>query len=230
MCAVSIGERVKLMRGLRLQSEFATALQTSQPMLSRTERGASMPTTEMLIAVAQLGWNPLWVLTGQGAPRIDEHSEAAPVVDAQELPGFVLVPRYNISASMGPGIDVQSEQIVDYYAFRLQFLEFIGVLQENAAVIRLRGRSMEGVLEDRDTVLVDLADRRIMPAREGRKEDIYVFRISGDNELFAKFASALPDDMIRLRSSESSGLPDVMRKVEDVVVLGRVRWMGRTIV
>lgn len=217
---ITIGARMKHLRGKQSAADFCNALQVSTSAWYRYETGERKPDAETLVKLAEQGFNPSWILTGKGSERIGGESEQSDLPWSQ----YVFVPRYAVTASMGGGAQVNSEQIVDYYAFRKQFLDFLGVSTKSAAVIRLRGRSMTGALEDRDTVLVDLSDRQLTIGHR----DIYVLRLTDGDELFAKYVTRQPAGGLLIESSESSGIAPMQRDEHEVLVLGRVRWLGRT--
>lgn len=79
------------------------------------------------------------------------------VLPAVRRLGFAVVPRYDVSAAAGDGYVVWShnEQVVDTMAFRPEWLREIGVNPNRAAVISVRGDSMEDTLRDGDLILVD---------------------------------------------------------------------------
>lgn len=81
------------------------------------------------------------------------------VLPAVRRLGFALVPRYDVSAAAGDGYVVwsQNDQVVDAMAFRPEWLREIGVNPNKAAVISVRGDSMEETLRDGDLILVDMA-------------------------------------------------------------------------
>jgi phage repressor protein C with HTH and peptisase S24 domain len=219
---MTIGYRLIKVRGSMHQSEIATALQIAQATWSRYEKGERTPDAEALQKLSEMGWNVNWILTGKGSERGDGDAES-------KWSSYALVPRYSVTASMGGGHAIDSEQIVDYFAFRRQYLDFLGVSEKSAAVIRLRGDSMTGVLETLDTVMVDLASRTVMPPNAVLEDSIYVLRLADGNDLLAKFVAAMPNGMLRIRSSVASGLQELLQPAENVLIMGKVVWFGRSV-
>lgn len=59
-----IGSRLASIRASRAQPEMAEALGVSKTTYGRLERGQREVGADVLSRLAQLGWSPLWVLTG----------------------------------------------------------------------------------------------------------------------------------------------------------------------
>lgn len=67
----------------------------------------------------------------------------------------VRVPQYSLSASMGPGNEVPSEDIVDYVTINEKHLLKAGVTPSQAAIIEVEGDSMSDTYFDGELVIVD---------------------------------------------------------------------------
>lgn len=137
---------------------------------------------------------------------------------------FVYVPRYNIQVSAGHGAWSDNEQSKRSMAFCKYWLDNnIKARKEDLSVITVKGDSMEGVLNDRDLILINHADK---DPREG----IYVLRI--DDHLIVKQLQRLPDSKIKVVSSNTHYDPfviDLKKPPVDFEIIGRVVWFGRTI-
>lgn len=69
---MTLGERLKLVRGTASQKAFAAELDVHENTVSNAERRNSAP-QEYLLKIAQArGINLHWLLTGRGATRIEE--------------------------------------------------------------------------------------------------------------------------------------------------------------
>lgn len=85
-----IGRRLATIRGETPQQQMSRVLAVSTSTYGRLERGAREMGADVLVRLAGLGWNPRWILTGEGPRRLDaagsEASESAPTrVDAEHL-------------------------------------------------------------------------------------------------------------------------------------------------
>lgn len=183
----------------------------------RAYLGGRSPSAEFLAgAYRAFGVSPVYLLTGHGEPFVNQESSGHPS-------GFVSVPYLpspsRLAPSAAPGQAVaEAEQSYEAAGFSLS-RDWIARKQldtETLAVTRVRGRAMEKVLWDGDTVLVDTADTQC--------ETGFVYVLRQGNELLARFCQLLPGGMLRVSSENPSFTAyDVdLTKTEDVQVVGRV--------
>lgn len=136
--------------------------------------------------------------------------------------GFILVPRYEVRASAGNGALVHSEQIVDYLAFKADWVRnTLGVAQNDLALISVKGDSMEPSLSNDDLILVDM--------RKNRVEDNAIYVLQLDGTLLVKRIQHKLDGSLHVMSDNpryEAEVVDVDRAAE-LHVLGRVVWSGR---
>lgn len=68
---MSIGDRFKILRGDRSQSDFATLIGSTKQNISKYELNSMMPGGDVLLRMAQeLRVNINWLLVGEGEPYI----------------------------------------------------------------------------------------------------------------------------------------------------------------
>lgn len=174
-----------------------------------------------------------WLATGEG-PMEEGHHVGEPVVAygvrpeaiaaLGELRDFVLVPRYDIEASAGPGRAVQRESEVGRVAFRKDWLRGRGVDPVDANIIRIVGDSMEPEIPDGALVLVDTAQERLGP------DGIYVLLLDGD-----VVAKRLQRDLATggvIVHSENRRYSDqtlTAEQAENLHIIGRVIWIAKEI-
>lgn len=136
--------------------------------------------------------------------------------------GFVLVPRYDVSASMGNGAVIHSEQIVDHLAFREQWVRLeLNTSPKNLVLISAIGDSMEPTLRAGDLLLIDRGS-------EGVKQDaIYAFAMNG--ELRVKRMQLKLDGSLVVRSDNSKYEAESLNndQIGSLHIVGRVVWSGR---
>ena len=65
--STTVGKRLEHMRAHVTQREFAATLGVALRTYQNYERDERPPSAEVLRAVAGLGWNPTWLLTGDGS-------------------------------------------------------------------------------------------------------------------------------------------------------------------
>jgi phage repressor protein C with HTH and peptisase S24 domain len=137
---------------------------------------------------------------------------------------FVTVPKACSRLSAGGGIFPEEELIEERYAFRLDWLRAIGAKPGRVVLLEVEGDSMSPVLEEGDTVLIDLDRTRF---REGK-----LFAVAIGDGLFVK----------RLQMTIGTKGPQVRVisvnieyhtfecSTEDITILGEVVWFGRTLI
>lgn len=191
---------------------LSVALDISKRTVESYLQGGRAPGPEFLAAMTtQLGVSASWILTGEGAPYREGHTnvEASP-------PGFIPIPRYAVEASAGHGAMVQDEEGSGYYAFNRKFLERRGLKPDNLAVISVKGDSMEPELYDGDLILLDRAQTTPRDSR------IYAVRYNAD--LFVKRVMELPGNRIQLLSTNPHYPPITVDApdLDGIQIIGRV--------
>lgn len=93
-------------------------------------------------------------MLSQGHNNLDEIMELVAPYRSDILPD-IQVPQFSLSASMGPGNEVSSEDIVDYVTINEKHLMKAGVTPSQAAIIEVEGDSMNDTYYDGELVIVD---------------------------------------------------------------------------
>jgi phage repressor protein C with HTH and peptisase S24 domain len=133
---------------------------------------------------------------------------------------FAMVPRFDVTASAGPGAVTERDRVIDHLAFRLDWIKSeLRLPLGGLVVIRARGDSMAPTIGEGDVLLVDggqerLSDGGIFVILRG--EDLVVKRIQTTGEGYL-----LVSDNPRYR-------PEPIRAGEEEGprVIGRVVWIG----
>lgn len=217
----------------------AAAAGVSEPMLRRYIRGDSKPTFEVVVNLAgAAGVELSWVATGtgpmrkgEGVPEAAPNSvEASPCVcldtlgNPVDLAEFVFIPRYNLKAAAGHGASTEGEKPVFSMAFRKYWIEhYLRAGPKDLSVLSVKGDSMEGVLNDRDVILVNHAENE--PGT-----GLFVLRMDGD--LIVKRVQRLPGGRLEVKSANEAYSPfevDLNKPSGDFAIIGRVVWYGRQI-
>lgn len=143
------------------------------------------------------------------------------VFPGEEMDGFVLIPRVKATAGAGESWETESD-VAGMYAFRESFMRNLGVNPKKAVTMFVRGDSMEPLIYDNDTILIDTNDKE---AREG-----YIYVIGLGEALMVK----------RLQRtvygwnicSENKKYPPITiegQELDKLEIVGRVRWFGRMV-
>jgi phage repressor protein C with HTH and peptisase S24 domain len=173
------------------------------------------PTRQRLVKLAKgAGVRLEWLATGEGPKTLGEPAD-----------GFVIVPRYNVKAAAGPGAMIHNEQIVDYLAFKSDWIRgklgFRGADPgESLALVEAVGDSMTPRIDDGDLLLVNHADR------DFRNGAIYVVEI--DEALMVKRVERR-DSHIVLHSENQRYGPQTLSVADSrkLRFIGRVIWIGK---
>jgi len=143
---------------------------------------------------------------------------------ADQIPDFVLVPRYDIQASAGPGAFTDQEQIVDYLAFSRDWVSrTLRVDPSKLVLISAVGDSMEPAIRAGDLLLVDTS--------VGSFIDDAIYVIVMFEHLVVKRIQRFFRGAVIVKSDNPAYIEQTLGPDEaaDVQVAGRVRWIGRMI-
>jgi len=139
----------------------------------------------------------------------------------REAEGVVEIARLDVRASAGPGRLADDEARRRPGALSEALLRELGVRVDAASMIRVDGDSMEPTLSDGDEILVD-RDRREVRG----KGAIFVIRLDG-TLMVKRLRVALGGIEV---VSDNPDWPVRLCRPSEVEVIGRVAWLGRTLV
>ena len=133
---------------------------------------------------------------------------------------FDYIPKVAAKAGAGSSLETSGETI-GLYAFRKDYISAQGIHPRSSILLDVVGDSMEPLLKEGDTILVDQADKDV---RDGK-----TYLVAYGEELKVKHVLKSPRGLI-LRS-ENTRYADVLIEPEELgtyaVIHGRVRWFGR---
>ncbi|MDO4642145.1 MAG: helix-turn-helix transcriptional regulator [Neisseria sp.] len=213
------------------QAKIAKDIGMTIAGFSRIWNEGGLPKAEILKKIKQLkGCNIDWLLTGEGEPFPVERTQCveAEISDTLgnkvDIDEFVFIPRYDIEAAAGHGRFVENETPSFTMAFRRYWLEnYITRDVKQLSVISVKGDSMEGVLNDGDTILVN--HNHTVP-----RDGLYVLRIN--ENLLVKRLQLMPGNIVRVISANEAypAFEIHLQNIsDDVAIIGRVEWFGRTV-
>lgn len=195
------------------QVELANALGASQGAVAGWETGRTEPTLRVIEQIAEeTSSDPAWLAFGR--------AQTSAIVDDLR---YVTVPVYEIDAAAGAGAIAEDETPAGYRLFESDWLRTLTrSAPSRLAVVRVRGDSMQETLFNGDHVLVDLSQKQL--AREG----IYV--ISVDASLQVKRITMHPKTRLLTVGSDNPKYPTYSDLTsDDLSVVGRVIWLGRSV-
>ena len=217
-------------------ADFYNKIDMSASGFSRVWKDGAIPTADYLIKIQEVtGCDLNWLLTGQGSPYMNK-GQAVEVLRTHtdgtatdtlgnpiNLDEFVFIPRYDVYAAAGHGYPAEDDKPLFCMAFRRYWIEnYVTRQLDKLSVIAVKGDSMEGVLNHGDNILVNHAETT---PRDG----LYVIRI--DNHLFVKQIQKLPGKLL-VKSANPVYEPfeiDLTDDNQNVAIIGRVEWYGRTV-
>lgn len=211
------------------QAKIAADIDMTIAGFSRIWNEGGLPKAETLKKIKQLkGCSIDWLLTGEGEPFPCQQTSTAIAYDTLgnpvDMDEFIFVPRYNIQAAAGHGQLVNNEKPEFSMAFRRYWIEnYITRDIKNLSVISVKGDSMEGVLNDGDSILINHSETT---PRDG----LYVLRIN--ENLLVKRLQLMPGGIINVISANDA-YPTFeihLSQINDeIAIIGRVEWFGRNI-
>ncbi len=141
---------------------------------------------------------------------------------------FAHVPLHAVSLSAGGGFANASEQLVDYLAFRKDWLGKIGVPPASAVLARAEGDSMQPCIWSGDLVLIDQS-KTCLPARkmDGKSQRGSIFAFIEDGHARIKRIDRASDAELLLISDNPDYGPQ-FAKIETISIIGKVMWWGHT--
>lgn len=147
----------KVIERLGGRTNAARVAEISVDQLLAYEKGANrarFDTIARLCGAAGVSVN--WVATGTGQMdlQLGAAEDQAPYSAGGPAPeGFVLVPRYDVRVSAGPGAIVGDENVLDWLAFREDFIRReLGTDPANVFSFDAVGDSMEPTIKHGDTL------------------------------------------------------------------------------
>ena len=222
-------ERLKKISNASSDSELARKLGLSQQSVAKARNTGIVPSSWIPKAATAFNVCTDWLFFGRGPMRPEEDTKQVLLTELRRKTdeiiekdsGIVMIPMVEARLSAGSGSFETSSVIGRDYAFRRDFIQRKGSLND-MVLMRVSGDSMEPDVCDNDVVLIDQSKKDILPGRMyavGFEESIYLKRI--DN---------LPGKII-LKSANPAYPPvelDVRGDLaEQFRVIGRVLWCGR---
>lgn len=132
---------------------------------------------------------------------------------------YVWIDRYDINLSAGCGNIQWVVNQKDPICFRAAWFKFKGLPPEDCKALYVRGRSMEPVLQDYDTVLIDTSKKDIV--------DGDVYAVCLDDQFYIKAVHRKPG-MVVLRSynKDFEDIEVVGEQLNELCIIGKMVWRG----
>lgn len=177
--------------------------------------GQSEPKVARCVDIAKaVGVDIGWLASGEG----EKLKGAAPHPIAGD--NYAYVPLYDTQCGAGHGVWRDGATVITQLAFDACSIRHQGLDADRLSAIRVDGDSMEGLLFDGDTVVLDHRRNSL----EG--EAVYVIRL--DDHLYAKRLQRQFDGSIHIISENKAYRDMIVPKdqLNDLEIIGRVVWAG----
>lgn len=208
-------ERLKEAIGAQSVLAFSKECGISDSLIRKYLAG-SLPGTDNLVSMARAAKVSIaWLAAGEGQKVLQK--EAA---YSGEDGVYAYIPLYDARCSSGHGSWNERARILTHLAFTRYSLRKKGLSPENLACLRNDGDSMLGLIDDDDTVMIDLSRDSL----EG--EGVYVILL--DDHLFAKRLQRQFDGAIHIISENKAYPMMTVPKsgADQLQVVGRAVWAG----
>lgn len=225
----TLGERVatRLKELGMSQAELARRIGLTRSAVSawQTRDVRTVKAETLLDAARVLKVHPMWLASGRGAKEIDEEFVGQPIAtiddDASDLDkDYIVIPEYQLSFSAGAGSIAESENPDGIpAAYKVSWLQSIGLNPRNARRFRVRGDSMEPTLLHDDRILVDVSQNLPEQIQDGA-----VYAVRYGESLKVKRLRRRIDGRIVLVSDNPAYSEEVITPeyADDFAIIGRV--------
>lgn len=245
---MTIGERIRKLRGALSQEEFARRINASKTAVGAYERDSSKPGADAILSIcAQFDVEPKWLLAGEGPMRGDDPIEgnnplsisnaSAPwspmatnhrvvpiakteVIECMDC-HLAMIPMVEARLSAGTGSFENGGDSDRRYAFRTDFLSRKGQIAQ-MVLMRVSGDSMEPEIYHNDVVLIDQSQTTPQAGT--------MFAVAVEDMVYIKMVDALPGKIV-LKSCNPAYAPleiDTRGDLADGIrIVGKAIWMGR---
>jgi phage repressor protein C with HTH and peptisase S24 domain len=219
----NVSERITYkMHSLHLkQVDIYQRIDVSRSTASSWVNGTSTPAGKNLEKLAKiLQTTPEWILFGVSNENGSSLGlDSSPLGEQGYADSFVDVPVYDIELSAGYGAEAASEVIQDYYPIHQKLFDSLGISKGNAAIVKIRGDSMESLLHNGDSVLVHTAVTKPQSNK--------VFAFSFENEMRVKRFTRRLDGFWRIISDNEDKVmyPDEIispQSIDQLNIIGHV--------
>lgn len=141
---------------------------------------------------------------------------------------FAQVPLHSAFLAAGNGHANQSEEVIEYLAFRRDWLRRLSVAPSNAVLARAAGDSMQPCVWDGDVVLIDRSKTDV-PVRppSGKRGRGPIYALLDDGLARLKRIERPEEGQVILLSDNPEYGPE-FAKIENLSIIGKVLWWGHT--
>lgn len=206
--------------------------ESSQTLTNWKSRG--LPSSKITKLAKIVGVYPAWLEDGTGEKWLPENAAGKipePVIpagasvvaydnpDELDPERYVWIDRYDINLSAGCGNIQWVVNQKDPICFRAAWFKFKGLPVEDCKALYVRGRSMEPVLQDYDTVLIDTSKKDIVDG------DVYAVCLA--DEFYIKAVHRKPGAVVlRSYNKDFEDIEVAGEQLNQLCIIGKMAWRG----
>jgi phage repressor protein C with HTH and peptisase S24 domain len=204
-------ERILDATGISSQSELARELEINRSGITHARNNNKIPDKWVVKLYKKFGLNPQWIESGIGNVFINIKSDN----DVE----FKYIPKVAARLSAGTGSFESEENITDYLSFQTKWLAGKGAANSMVAM-EVFGQSMEPVIKEGDTVLIDQSQNRIIAGT--------IYAVGVEDTILIKRLEKHPDKLVLSSDNKSYEPIYIKREETDMVrIIGKVIWSCR---
>lgn len=204
--------RIMNVTGISSQAELAKELGIDRSGITHARNKNRIPDNWIIKLFRRFRVNPEWVDTGKGPVFYDQKHE-----DGED--GFRRIPKVAARLSAGTGSFECDPDISQFLSFPSSWLARKG---SAAAMVAMEvfGQSMEPLIREGDTVLIDQSQTRIMAGA--------IYAVGVEDTILVKRLEKHPDALVLCSDNKDfSPIHLDIHALEKVRILGRVIWSCR---
>jgi len=204
-------KRILNVTGISSQAELAKELGINRSGITHARNKNNIPEKWIVKLYRRFKFNPEWIETGVGPVFLNTKPTHAIA--------YKQIPKVAARLSSGTGSFECGEEITQYLSFQSSWLARKGPAASMVAM-EVFGNSMEPVIREGDTVLIDQSQKAIMAGA--------IYAVGVEDTILVKRLEKHPDKLV-LSSDNKDFEPiyfetDMLSKVR---ILGRVIWSSR---
>lgn len=197
--------------GISSQTELAAALDINRSGITHARNKNQIPDKWIVKLYRKFGFNPKWIETGMGSVFMNTRADH----DME----FNYIPKVEARLSAGSGSFDNGSTVLDYLSFPSAWLARKGNAKSMVAM-EVFGQSMEPVIREGDTVLIDQARKDIIAGS--------IYALGVEDTILVKRLEKHPDKLV-LCSDNKDYAPIYIEKydTDKVRIIGKVIWSCR---
>ncbi len=206
-------ERIKAQTPINTQIELARILKVNRSAVTQAKHRGMVPTSWVFKLARMYQLDPEWLELGAGEPYAQLASGGS---------GFHKIPKVRARLGAGGGSFEVDDRVSEYYAFRSDWLRRKG--DPNRMVLMdVVGDSMEPLLEEGDSVLIDQSQNSLISGR--------IYALGVDDTVLVKRVEKHPGKLV-LHSANQHYSPLSLQgdELDTVRIIGTLIWACRELV